>query len=603
MMQPSQPYLPQQQRGWAPLQHAGAAYYQPQPNLVHNAAQPTLVQPQLQQNKVPTNQILANNSRMPSNSLTSTTRGTSQHTVMKPSGGSSARNQALANAIRGASDVKTAHTPPKNSLAIAKGPSGSKTRNDQTLRANKGPAGPSMKTVNGKAKTTVMPRPTGPTLAGSPGTTKGGPKTVASNSSGTKASGGPGNGKPSQTKNKPNGKGKQPGNGNDDFVSAGLALGGLLDGLDLSGVLGGGDGSDNGGDTSSTPVAGSKSGSTIVSSGQQVAEEVVDSSTNPVASNSDAAPAVPADTQDACQTGADQTVSPTVTTTAFVDQPAAPNSDGQDSRLVLVNPKDSPGPVNYAIDGNACTIDVGTVQGARGTGPWLVEFDRGVGGDQARYSLTEASYTFTLTEKGWELYNTTAASLTTTNSASVDPPVTATSSAAVDPPATTTQDSQDSKRLVLINPNDSAGSVNYMLDGNAYTLEPGKSQDLTIYARCLVEFDRGIGDAGARYTLADGSYSFTVTDKGWELYNTTYDVTLDNTANGGAFYYVRGGREESVPAGGTRKITDKFAIEVSFDRGDGGNAAQRTLDQNGATYRIALSKDSNTLDLIVSSSE
>jgi hypothetical protein len=61
---------------------------------------------------------------------------------------------------------------------------------------------------------------------------------------------------------------------------------------------------------------------------------------------------------------------------------------------------------------------------------------------------------------------------------------------------------------------------------------------------------------------------------------------LDNAAKGGAFYYVRDGREEAVPAGETRKLTGKFPLVIRFDRADGGDAAQRTLDENEATYRI-----------------
>jgi hypothetical protein len=160
-----------------------------------------------------------------------------------------------------------------------------------------------------------------------------------------------------------------------------------------------------------------------------------------------------------------------------------------------------------------------------------------------------------------------------------------------------------STHLVLINPQDSAGPVNYVLDGNAYTLAAGSVQELSLTAPGVIEFDRGIGGAEGRYTLASGSYRFSVSDSRWELKSITYEVILDNRANDHESYYLRDGREESVPAGGTRKLTDVFPIQVSFDQGNGGNVATRSLDQDGATYRIALWEGTNSLDLIPTSQE
>ena len=113
----------------------------------------------------------------------------------------------------------------------------------------------------------------------------------------------------------------------------------------------------------------------------------------------------------------------------------------------------------------------------------------------------------------------------------------------------------------------------------------------------MVEFDRGNGAAVGRYTLASGFYRFGIADNGWELYSATWEVTLDNSGNDAEFHYLRAGRQESVPAGGTRKLSDKFPIRVSFDRGTGSEPAERSLDQNGSTYRIALRNPSDGLDL------
>ena len=73
---------------------------------------------------------------------------------------------------------------------------------------------------------------------------------------------------------------------------------------------------------------------------------------------------------------------------------------------------------------------------------------------------------------------------------------------------------------------------------------------------------------------------------------------LDNTTNDGPFYFVRDGREESVAAKATQNLSSKFPIVVTFDRGDGGKPADRTLDQNGTTYRIGLADNNTSLDLV-----
>ncbi len=158
-----------------------------------------------------------------------------------------------------------------------------------------------------------------------------------------------------------------------------------------------------------------------------------------------------------------------------------------------------------------------------------------------------------------------------------------------------------SQRLVLQNAKSTNGPVHYMIDGAPHTLAAGSIEELSISASCVVEFDRGTGGATARYTLASGFYRFGISDHGWELYRETCEVTLDNRANDAAFHYLRDGRQESVPAGGTRILSEKFPIKVSFDRGTGGEPAERSLDQNGCTYRIAFLNASDGLDLIATS--
>ena len=115
-------------------------------------------------------------------------------------------------------------------------------------------------------------------------------------------------------------------------------------------------------------------------------------------------------------------------------------------------------------------------------------------------------------------------------------------------------------RLVLVNPKDSGGPVNYLLDGKSSTSEPGTTQTLSGQPTWQVEFDRGEASGQARYTLTEGTYTFTVTEKGWELYRTKFDVTLDNSSNPNDFHYVQGDLAEEVRAGRTQTLRGKFAI-------------------------------------------
>jgi hypothetical protein len=70
----------------------------------------------------------------------------------------------------------------------------------------------------------------------------------------------------------------------------------------------------------------------------------------------------------------------------------------------------------------------------------------------------------------------------------------------------------------IVNPASSRTTLSYTLNGVAYKIQPGESQDLREDRAWVIEFNRG-GDFGqARYGLQTGMYSFSVTDHGWELY-------------------------------------------------------------------------------------
>lgn len=68
------------------------------------------------------------------------------------------------------------------------------------------------------------------------------------------------------------------------------------------------------------------------------------------------------------------------------------------------------------------------------------------------------------------------------------------------------------------------GNVNYVIDGREKaTIQAGQEQTLTTKGTYEIRFSRGKGEDGrdfgqARYTVTEGSYHFTVSDKGWELF-------------------------------------------------------------------------------------
>jgi hypothetical protein len=170
--------------------------------------------------------------------------------------------------------------------------------------------------------------------------------------------------------------------------------------------------------------------------------------------------------------------------TPAVGVSGAPDQGGSlVGRLTLVNPRDAGGAINYALDGNAYTIEPDSVQDVTGQGPWVIAFDRGLDGAQARYSLTPGRYTFTLTDKGWELYNTAGAQVAGADS--TDGQATGAGSA----------DTTAKRRLLVVNPRDAGGAVNYTLDCNAYTIQPGSAQDVTTPGPWVVAFDRGVDGA------------------------------------------------------------------------------------------------------------
>lgn len=74
--------------------------------------------------------------------------------------------------------------------------------------------------------------------------------------------------------------------------------------------------------------------------------------------------------------------------------------------------------------------------------------------------------------------------------------------------------------IMIFNPAENGVTLNYTLDGAAQTIPPGYSQQLPADRPWVIEFSRGGGLGLARYGLEPGTYTFTPTPAGWELYRS-----------------------------------------------------------------------------------
>lgn len=154
--------------------------------------------------------------------------------------------------------------------------------------------------------------------------------------------------------------------------------------------------------------------------------------------------------------------------------------------------------------------------------------------------------------------------------------------------------------IVIANPKTTRTTINYNINGNHYVMEPGMVQKLAPTQKWIIEFDRG-GDFGdATYTLSEGTYHFTPTDKGWQIYKHRFDVVLDNSMSDQEFNLLFRGENLSVPAGGTRKLSSTYPIVVGFDRANGTDFVTKTLPPNG-NVQIGVNSSDNQWDLFPTS--
>jgi hypothetical protein len=149
--------------------------------------------------------------------------------------------------------------------------------------------------------------------------------------------------------------------------------------------------------------------------------------------------------------------------------------------------------------------------------------------------------------------------------------------------------------IVLANAKDSPEKVNYTISGRPYACDPGFMQPLTAGQVWPVAFDRGGTFGRASYSISvEGTYTFTLTDKGWELFRQAILIKLDNSANVVDFHYVFQNKQEVLPAGEIRDLSSPYAIGLEFDDGTGAVHKKKLA---AGTYKIALAADERSVDL------
>lgn len=161
-------------------------------------------------------------------------------------------------------------------------------------------------------------------------------------------------------------------------------------------------------------------------------------------------------------------------------------------------------------------------------------------------------------------------------------------------PAAPSSAEEPDEGVVLANSPDSGTTVYYTVLGNEYTMGPGYTHTLP-YASVTVNFNRGGSFGRKEYTLSPGTYRFTGTDQGWELYAREYRVTIDNTGNPYEFHYVADNQRAVVGPGQTKEHKSKFPVLVRFDRGNGTAVKQVRGDQG--VLKVAVNPQDGMWDL------
>jgi hypothetical protein len=151
--------------------------------------------------------------------------------------------------------------------------------------------------------------------------------------------------------------------------------------------------------------------------------------------------------------------------------------------------------------------------------------------------------------------------------------------------------------VVIINPKRSRGTVNYNINGHHYISEPGFKQHLQAGPQWVIEYHRGGNFGSSRYTLTPGTYHFTPTDLGWQLYRQRFEIVLDNSQSNQEFNFIFRGEDLTVPAGSTQTLNSDYPIVARFDRGNGSQFVAKQVPITVGTVQIGVSASDNLWDL------
>lgn len=150
--------------------------------------------------------------------------------------------------------------------------------------------------------------------------------------------------------------------------------------------------------------------------------------------------------------------------------------------------------------------------------------------------------------------------------------------------------------VMLVNPLRTKTTMNYNVNGTHYVMEPGMAQRLPAGTEWVVEYDRGQNYGPAAYTLGQGTFYFTASDQGMQLFEQRFDVTLDNSQSNQEFNALVAGENFTVPAYGSRTITSKYPIVVKYDRGNGSAFVARSMYFSG-NVQVGVNSEDNLWDL------
>ena len=154
--------------------------------------------------------------------------------------------------------------------------------------------------------------------------------------------------------------------------------------------------------------------------------------------------------------------------------------------------------------------------------------------------------------------------------------------------------------VLIVNPTSTRGTINYNINGNHYVAKSGMKQKLAPLPNGRVwriEFDRGEKFGPAAYSLSPGTYHFTPTDLGWQLYRQRFEIVLDNSQNNQEFNFIFQGEDLTVPAGGARTLSSNYPIVVRFDRGNGSEFVVKTTSMTVGTLQVGVNASDNLWDL------